>query len=146
MNKFLIRKSHILQDLSKRTRVHLKKKQSSFGSSVMKDLINIIIMIKMKKIIYKEVIVNLFNTNLNDPPKKYSWSHHYPQGWISTARSTLFATKEYWLLRPVHCDLWLRHQSYHFVDLKPIYSTLPKSSPSNHSHAATTYYTLIIPN
>ena len=37
----------------------------------MKDLINIIIMIKMKKkkIIYKEVLDNLFNTNLNDPLK-----------------------------------------------------------------------------
>ena len=36
----------------------------------MKDLIIIIIMIKMKKKqIYKEVLDNLFNTNLNDPPK-----------------------------------------------------------------------------
>ena len=29
-----------------------------------------------KKFIYKEVLVNLFNTNLNDLPRKYSWSCH----------------------------------------------------------------------
>ena len=29
---------------------------------------------KKKKIIYKEVLINLFNMNLNDFPKKYSWA------------------------------------------------------------------------
>ena len=43
----------------------------------MKDLINIIIMIKMKKNIYKKVLVILFNKNLNDLPKKYSWNGHW---------------------------------------------------------------------
>ena len=58
-----------------------------------------------------------------------------PQDWISTARSTLSTAKDHCLLESVHCELRLRHQKYHFVDLKSIYSTPLESSLSDYSCA-----------
>ena len=55
------------------------------------------------------------------------------RGWISTARSSLFATKTTASIGSFTSNLQLGHKTYHCVDLPPIYSTSLKSSLSDHS-------------
>ena len=47
--------------------------------------------------------------------------------------------KDHCLLGSVNCDLRLWHQRYHYVDPKLIYSTSPKSSPSDQPRAGQSF-------
>ena len=61
------------------------------------------------------------------------------QGWISTTKSSIFATKTIASVGSVTSDLQLGHKTYHCVDFQLLYTTSLESSSSNHSRAGQSF-------